>query len=270
MMLDPAIAAAERTDEARRLIARAQTDTVDLVTISALDLCVLGGPAHPLFEQTVASTWMKLGERRQRKVTAEVTARLVRRGLLIDDNAQRGSRDSDGGTYSLQPQLGLMLAARCRPAFVVAAAIENGQGLRPLSLFALGDLVESVRGIVAELPAGLPPDRDGDYPDVRKLGPLGWIYRYVLVPPPTAAEILAKWTITPPARPGTAVAPRYLVSAYRPDRENPHGYHLGVRGNGTRAILDQPGHGNSELATADYDLEGLQAVMLQLLAEASR
>lgn len=269
MMLDPAIAAAERTDEARRLIARAQTDTVDLVTISALDLCVLGGPAQPLFEQTVATAWMKLGERRQRKVTAEVTARLVRRGLLIDDNAQRGSRETDGGTYSLQPQLGLMLAARCRPAFVVAA-IENGQGPRPLSLFALGDQVEPVRGIVAELPAGLPPDRDGDYPDVRKLGPLGWIYRYVLVPPPIAAEILAKWTIAPPARPGTAVTARYLVSAYRPDRENPLGYHLGVRGNGTRAILDQPGRENAGLIGADYDLEGLQAVMLQLLAEASR
>jgi hypothetical protein len=263
MLWDPAIAAAERTEAARQLIAQAQTDAVDLVTLSALELCVLDGPRQPLFAEPVAHAWMQLGDRRRRQVMDEVTAGLIRRGLLIDNSQQPGRRDD---TYALQPQLGLMLAARCRPTFIVVAAGE-GQGLRPLNLFALGDVAAPVRGIVAEVPAALPPGQAADYPKARKLGPLGWIYRYVLVSPAKAAEILARWTIAPPAQPGKADPVRYLVSAYRPDREQPVGYHLGVRGDGQRAVIDRQGSG--EHAGAMYDLEGLSGIMLRLLTEAS-
>jgi hypothetical protein len=266
MLWDPAIAAAERTEAARHLIAQAHTDPVDLVTLSAVELCALDGPRQPLFEEPVARAWMQLGDRRRRQVMDEVTAGLIRRGLLID-NPQPGTGRRDG-TYALQPQLGLMLAARCRPTFIVVAAGE-GQGLRPLNLFALGDAAEPVRGIVAEVPAALPPGQAADYPKARKLGPLGWIYRYVLVSPAKAAEILARWTIAPPAQPGKVGSVRYLVSAYRPDREQPAGYHLGVRGDGQRAVIDAPGSGSGELAGAVYDLEGLSGIMLRLLTEAS-
>jgi hypothetical protein len=266
MTLDPTIAAAERTEAARHLIARGQVETVELVTISALELCVLDGPRQPLFEERLAHAWVQLGDRRRRKVMEEVTAGMVRRGLLIDDHLDRGARPGVS-SYSLKPELGLMLAARCRPAFIVVA-VGEAPDLRPLSLFALGDQAEPMRGIVAEVPAGLPPDRAADYPNIRKLGPLGWFYRYVLVSPANAAEILARWTITPPLKQGEAFSTRYLVSAYRPDREHPVGYHLGVRGNGVRAVLDGPG--TSELAGAEYDLEGLRAIMLNLLTGASR
>jgi Tfp pilus assembly protein FimT len=96
MLLDPAITAAERTDAARHLIAQAQTDAVDLVAVSALELCVLDGPQHPLFEEQVTRTWLQLGDRRRRQVTDQVTASLVQRGLLIDDSVQHGD-----STYSL-------------------------------------------------------------------------------------------------------------------------------------------------------------------------
>ena len=59
MMPDPSIAAAERTETARRLIAQAQADVVDLVTLSALELCVLDGPAAPVFDQRVAQAWTR-------------------------------------------------------------------------------------------------------------------------------------------------------------------------------------------------------------------
>jgi hypothetical protein len=172
-----------------------------------------------------------------------------------------------GGDYGLKPELGLMLAARCRPAFIVIAAGER-PGLRPLSLFALGDKAQPVRGIVAEVPAGLPADRAAAYPDDRKLGPLGWIYRYVLVSTASAADLLARWTITPPTEAGEATPTRYLVSAYRPDRENPVGYHLGVRGDGLRAAVDGLITGNGQPAVTEYDLAGLRGIMLQLLTEA--
>lgn len=264
MMLDRAIAAAERTEAARSLIAQARTETVDLVTLSALELCVLDGPRQPLFEERVARAWTQLGERRRRKLMEEVSASMVGRGLLIDDRPEPGPRER-GGDYALKPELGLMLAARCRPSFIVIAAGER-QGLRPLSLFALGDQAQPVRGIVAEVPAALP----AGYPNPRTLGPLGWVYRYALVSPASAAEILARWTITPPAESGEAIFTRYLVSAYRPDRENPAGYHLGVRGDGARAVVDGPATVSGESASAGYDLEALQAIMLGLLAEAAR
>jgi hypothetical protein len=264
MMLNHAIAVAERTETARHLIAQAQVDVVDLVTLSAVELCVLDGPRQPLFEERVAHAWMQLGERRRRKIMEEVSAGLVGRGLLIDDSPQPRPRER-GGDYALKPELGLMLAARCRPSFIVIAAGER-QGLRPLSLFALGDQAQPVRGIVAEVPAALP----AGYPNPRKLGPLGWIYRYVLVSPAGAAEILARWTITPPTEPGEVISTRYLVSAYHADRENPVGYHLGVRGDGARAVVDGPSTGSGDSAEAEYDLEALQAIMLGLLAEAAR
>jgi hypothetical protein len=120
MMLNPAIAAAERTETARRLIAQAQADVVDLVVLSALDLCVLDGPRQPVFEQRVAQAWMQVTARRRRKITEEVTAGLVRRGLLIDGAPQHRAVQAVS-SYSFKPELGLTLAARCRPAFVVLA-----------------------------------------------------------------------------------------------------------------------------------------------------
>ncbi len=266
--LDQAIAAAERTGVARHLIAQAQADLVDLVTLSALELCVLDGPRHALFDERVAHAWTLAGDRRRRQLMEEVTAGLVRRGLLIEEPPGDAAPQS-GSIYTLKPELGLMLAARCRPSFVVVAAGE-GEGLRPLTIFALGDQAEPVRGFVAEVPAELPPDRAAHYPKAAKLGPLGWMYRYVLVSPMTAAEILARWTIAPPQQPGGAVPTRYLVSAYHPDRDSPASHHLGVTGDGSRAFVDGPGVGAGVLTREEYDLEGLGAIMLNVLTRVPR
>src|SRR6266567_3178920 len=115
MTLDLSIAAAERTEAARALIDRAQDDPVELATVSALDLCVLGAPAHPLFDEPVARAWLRLGNRQRKKFIDSVTQSMVNRGLLIGNRPQTGFQQS-GGTYSLQPEMGLMLAARCRPS----------------------------------------------------------------------------------------------------------------------------------------------------------
>jgi hypothetical protein len=198
MMLEPAITEAEGTDAARQLIAEAQADAVDLVTVSALELCVLGGPKHPLFEESVARAWIKLGDRRRRKVMEEVTAGMVERGLLIDDRPERGRRERDR-TYSLKPQLGITLAARCRPSSIVITEIAQPD-LRTPRFFALGDQSEPVRAVVMEEPTTLPAAIAGNFPHVKKLGPLGWFYRYVLLSRVKAAEVLAALTVSPPRR----------------------------------------------------------------------
>jgi hypothetical protein len=268
MTLEEDIAAAERTEAARHLIDQAQDHMVELVIVSAVDLCVLGGPKHPLFEESVARAWSRLGNRGRKDFIERATEVMVKRGLLIDTSPRTGSGQLSG-TYSLKPELGLMLAARCRPSFIVVTEAE-GQNLRALRLFALGDQAEPVRGLVAEVPTGLPPDKDPDSPFVRKLGPLGRVYRYALLSRDTAAELLAKWTISPPRRSGEVPSCAYLVSVYHPDRQNPAGYRLRVRSDGMRALLDSPGIGDGDLAAAEYDVEGLRAVMLDLITRPSR
>ena len=165
MTLEESIAAAERTEAARHLIDQAQADVVDLVTVSALELCVLGGPAHPMFEEAVARAWMQLGNRRREKVIEWVTDGMIKRGLLIEDGPRTG--DWQPGThYALKPELGVMLAARCRPAFIVITELA-GQNLRAPRFFALTDQAEPVRGIVAELPTA-PPGTSGRLPERRQ------------------------------------------------------------------------------------------------------
>src|ERR1035441_1952628 len=137
MTLDLDIAAAARTEAARHLIDQAQDHLVELVIVSAVDLCVLGGPRHPLFEESVARAWARLGNRGRKEYIERATEVMVRRGLLIG-TSPRTSSGPLSGTYALKPELGVMLAARCRPSFIVVTEAED-LNLRALRLFALGD-----------------------------------------------------------------------------------------------------------------------------------
>jgi hypothetical protein len=262
MSLDVSVAAAGRTEAARQLIGQAQAGPVDLVTVSAVELCVLGGPRHPVFDESAARAWMRLGRRPRAKLIQSVTEGLAERGLLIGNAPRTGVQQPDG-SYAMKPELGLMLAARCRPSFVVLVEAD-GQDLRTPRFFALGDAGEPVRGIVAELPA-VPPHPDRDLPRAPGLGPLGLIYRHVLLSREGAADVLARWTISPPRRSGEILPGGYLVSVYHPDRTNPFGYRLRVRGDGATARLVHPGASQGDLAAAEYDADGLRAVMLDLL-----
>jgi hypothetical protein len=270
MDLDMAVAAAERTEGARQLIDQAQADVVDLVVVSAVHLCVLGGPRHPLFEESVSRAWMKLGNRQRKKFIESATESMVERGLLID-NGPRTDFQQHSGTYSLQPELGIMLAARCRPAFIIITET-TVPNMRTPRFFALGDQAEPVRGVVMEFPAVLPRESADDSPPLRQLGPLGWLYRYVLMSPDEAAAVLAKLVVSPPRVFGGAAVPAgYLVSAFRHyDEKNPPGYRLSVQGDGTKARLDGPGTGDGDQAGAEYDVDGLRTVMLDLITWLSR
>jgi hypothetical protein len=257
------IAAGERTQAARNLIDQAQDGLVELVLVTALELCSLGGAAHPLFDETPACAWAGLGRLERRQVMDQATQGLVRRRLLIDTTS-RTSPEQPIETCALKPELGLVLAARCHPKFAVTVQAED-HNLRTVRLFALGDEAEPVRGFVLEAP-GLPPDLERHFANVGKLGPLGWFYRYVLVSRDMAADILAQWTIFPPVRPGVSASLGWLVSAWYPDRKNPAGYRLRIRGDGTKACLD----GLAPDAPTQYDVEGLHGVMLDFLTRPSR
>jgi hypothetical protein len=259
--IDICLAAAQRTEAARWLIARARDgELVDLAVISAMDLCVLGGTGPPLRDEAVARAWSRLGGRLRDTTATAVTQTLLDRGLLIDEGLRTSARPRSG-CYLPGPELGLVIAARRHPRFAVRTEAE-GQDLRGLRLFGLGDQDGLSCGLVAEVPAGLPPDREAGFPGVRKLGPLGWVYRYVLVSREQAAEVLARWTISPPPpRPGRHRADGYLVSVSRPDGEQSPGVRVRVRGDGACAQVNSPGSQEE----AGHDLAALRAVMLGLI-----
>ena len=263
MTLDLDVAAGERTQAARDLIDRAQDGQVDLVMVTALELCWLGGPAHPLFDEMPARAWTSLGRRQRRHLMDQATQGLARRGLILD-TAPRTSPERPIETCALKPELSLVLAARRRPAFAVIAQAED-HDTRPVRLFALGDEAGPVRGFVLEAP-GLPLNPERYFAEVGQLGPLGWFYRYFLVSRYMAADTLARWTVSPPGRPGASASSEWLVSARYPGRKNPAGYRLRIRGDGTRACLDRLPRG----ARAQHDIEGLRAVMLDLLTRPLR
>lgn len=265
MVPDSAVAAAERTEAARQLIGQVEdTGLVELVTVSGLELCVLGGPRHPLFDEPVARAWERLGNRRRKETIKWVTEGMVERGLLIQNEAA-----TDGDAYSLEPELGVALAARCRPTFIVVTETA-ASNVRTPRFFAFGDQAEPVRGIVAEDPVALPAEIAGDFPHVKKLGPLGRFYRYALFSHSKTAAALAAWAIAPPPkRPEVDPGSPRVVSVYRRyDGRNPPAIRLRVWGDGTTARLKRPGAAGQGMA--EYDADGLRTVMLDLITTAAR
>jgi hypothetical protein len=254
MLPDIATTAAERTEAARRLIDQAQAAPyVELVTVSALELCVLGGPKHALAEEAVTQAWLQLKDRRREKIMKQVTDGMVERGLLHPEpDPEPGS-----ARYALDPALGIALAARCRPTFIVVTETA-ATALRTPRFLALGDEEVPVRAVVVEEPAALPAGTR-DFPNVAKLGPLGRFYRYLLVSRARAAELLAEWAIAPPPA-GTDPASARAVSRFRAG--GGPGAQLGIRGDGSTAHLVRPPEDGPGEA---YDRAGLAAVMLDLL-----
>jgi hypothetical protein len=261
MLPDIAATPAERSEEAQRLMDQAEgADFVELTALSALELCAMGGPTFALFEEDAARAWLGLPDRRRRRALKTVTEGMVERGLLAPNPP-----GPDGETYSMNPVLGLILAARYRPTWIAVTETADAGRRRTPQLFALGDQEVPVRAVVVEEPAALPGG--ASFPNARKLGPLGLLYRYVLVSEARAAEVMAEWAIAPPPEvPGTEAPPARAVIVYRPaDPGNEVGNRLAVRGDGSTARLlppEDPGH--------SYDEAGLTDVMRRLIARAAR
>jgi hypothetical protein len=181
----------ERGAAAARLLERAAAgETVELAVLSGLERCVLGGPAQALFEQRVMNAWNEFGEKNRTKGMELALDALHERGLLLDGRPA----EPDVRTWNLSPELGLVQAARERPTFVVATDVVNKQ-TRCLQFFAVGDLEQPVRAVVIEEPVALPSSKP--YANAKKMGPLGWMTRYLLVSEAAAVKILADVAMVP-------------------------------------------------------------------------
>jgi hypothetical protein len=251
-------AATVRSAEARELIGRAQAEDVLLTFLTAMDLCVLGGPRQVLFDEAPAKAWAGMRRRARKNGPAVILQDLEERGLLIRQApaaplaAPGGDREPGLTGYALAPRLGLVMAARSRPTLAITCEQEKVPSRYP-RLYGLGDHQEAVRAVVLEVPVAAPP---GDFPHLRKAGPLGWFYRYDLVSRASAADFLARWALLRSQRhPG---APR-LVTLLRHDQ----GQLLTVQ---TLAVHSNDGKtARLNGSGAAYDQAGLTSIMSGLL-----
>jgi hypothetical protein len=248
--------AAARSAEARELIDRAQSEDVLLTMLSAMDLCALGGPKQALFDEAPARAWGSLRPKGRKNLPRLIFEDLEERGLLIRQAptmplaAPGGHMEPDAEDYAFAPKLGVVMAARSRPALAVTCELQQMPTRHP-RFFALGDEQDPVRALVREVPLGEPP---GDFPRLRKAGPLAWFYEYDLVSKPSAATFLAGWALMrSQARPKSA----RLVTVLRND-----GYRfLTVQ---ALAIYTDDGT-TARLDGARYDKAELTSIMSGLL-----
>ena len=169
----------------------------------------------------MTTAWVQLDDDDRQSLTRSATARLLAKGLLLDEP---GRGDAE---YPLSPELGIILAARGQPAYMVLAQRQDSP-LPGLSLFALGDSDRPVQAIVAEILVKAPP---------AGAGPLRCIYGYQLVSTVSAASLLAEWTIGKAEKASRwSREPARLVTRYFPaDHRDRIGQRITVRGEGNTA-----------------------------------
>jgi hypothetical protein len=194
---DDDAAAAARSAEVRELIDRAQSANVLLTMLSAMDLCALGGPKQALFDEAPARAWGSLRPKGRKNLPGLIFDALEERGLLIRQAptvplaAPGGHVEPEAEDYAFAPKLGVVMAARSRPAIAVTCELKKVPSRYP-RLYALGDEQDPVRAMVLETPAAPEP---GQFQHVEKAGPLGWFYAYDLISRPSAADFLAQWAL---------------------------------------------------------------------------
>jgi hypothetical protein len=241
-----------RAEAVRTLIRRSGSEDVPLAALAGADLCMLGGPRHAVFPEATAKAWLQFDERERGEYIRSATDRLVRKGLLIEKPGQ--------AEYAMSPELGVILASRCRPAYAVVVE-SDGLSVPVLSMFALGDEREPVRAVAVESLAHIAGD-----PAKRGVRPLTCGYAYVLVSPQRAGQLLADMVIRPVDKLHRwSKEPGRVVTRFTPvDARGRIGQRLKVRGNGTAARVAGWDSGNPD-AARDYARPELEAAMAGFL-----
>lgn len=182
-------------DRARLLVEAAQRGApVELCTLGASELLVLGGARQVLVDDAVSGAWHGLPEERQCQLADEVIEGLTRRGLLdaVRPDEPPGSRP-ESTRMRMHPALGTVMVARTHPTWLAlcsAAGVERCD----LRMFGLGDAQDAFRGVVVEKAEAPQPAtaQDTQIAD----GTVGAAYHYKLASTPAAAKMLAEWVVS--------------------------------------------------------------------------
>jgi len=245
-------AAAERSDDARALFAALDSGTdepVVLTTLSGVDLCILGAMSW----EALAASWNRLKPEDRSKITEARTSQMIERGLLIEQSPGQGYDPL--AYYAVSPKLGIALAARLNPAFIITSSVSPKQA--PLTLFAVGDAAAPVRGIVMEVPS-LTTGKDKGNPAPE---PLGLQFNHLLVTQDFAAEYLAEWTLRNAPSNAFHKKTARTVTLFRPGTGPKPTAELSILGDGTTARVKGPG------INGEFDKAALKKIALQLFEQ---
>jgi hypothetical protein len=215
----------ERAAAVQRLIDDSARGAVDLTVLSGLELCALGATGQALFDTAVTTAWGALAEGAREMARNESLAGLARRQLL-EAAGERGASEGGGGASEgegggsegergasegergasegkgeggtgegwdevgeMATELSVAMGARANPTFALVTEVD-GADERSLKMFGLGDQDRPLQAVVVESPIAAP----AGFEHLRRMGPLGWFYRYTLVSPAIAASLLIRWT----------------------------------------------------------------------------
>jgi len=242
------------SEAVQRLINQAAVDKeARLGVLLGMDLCALGGPAQALLPMPLVRAWTRTNQADRDVIIKRSTERLERKGQLVPQPGMPG--------YALSPELGIILAARSRPAYAILAQVLGRPALE-LGVFGLADGGEWASLAVLEFLVKV-PSREFPAPFV----PLATVYEYGLVPADRAASMLAEWAIQPVGENGRSsrVAARTLTR-YQPSGDQYRiNSRISVHGDGTTARVAglDPAHPKADRACGRDELA---AVVTELLA----
>lgn len=166
----------------------AQTGQVlKMPVMATADLCALGALAHPLLDDHALAWWEAQAD--QEAAALRGYDHMVRRGMI------------DPGNGRIHPKLGVILAARMRPAFIMVLRSRPDSATLPGRFLGIADEEEGLRAVMGEV---APPEK---YDRYEELGPL---YIYELASAPKSSQTIA----------GLAAQNKHLVAdCYLPGSE---------------------------------------------------
>ncbi|TNC26031.1 hypothetical protein [Amycolatopsis alkalitolerans] len=176
--------------EARRLFdAAEQNGLAPLPDLLATELCVLGAPAHSLFDEAIVRAWAELPEAAREELVVNALNGLHQRRLL-DPPA-----DPDDPTLRMHAPLATIVTGRAHPSFLAVCTAECASQDAP-RMYGVAEQGRGIRVVLVERPSTnrLNPHTG----DVEELAPeedgnLNQIYQYLLVSPGEAVRALGAW-----------------------------------------------------------------------------
>jgi hypothetical protein len=140
-----------------------------LPTLSAAELFALGALAHPLIDVAAFRWWNAQAD--QAAAALRGYDQLARRGMI------------DPATGRIHPQLGVILAGRARPAFILLIRATPDGDVAAGRFLGIADQAAGLRAVLGEVPASI--EREDT----------GLVYAYELSSPAKAADALARLAV---------------------------------------------------------------------------
>jgi hypothetical protein len=184
----------------RFLTAAARNGAVALPDLIAIDLCALGGAFQSVFDEPVWKAWVDLPDGYRDELAGDAFRGLVGRRLMDPPHPEPEA----GGepVARIAPPLALIMMIRSRPAFVVQCALDGEQRGAP-RMYGIAEAGTGVRAVLVERASNeriglgvrqhvtLSPAEDRARAD-----DLHQLYKYLLLSPERAVQVLASWLST--------------------------------------------------------------------------